>query len=120
MFESVDGDIIGVHRLRSPERSAITFASIARFMCQAGEALFIGYVLVRPRSGTGFRPSLPWLPNGAFRGMGLLFPFFLVGFLEAVATENPEGLPMAVSFGHRDNARQREVLLLHQREKTHF
>ena len=49
--------------------------------------------------------------------MDLLFPFFLVGLLEAVATENSEGLPMAVPIVHRNNARQREVLLLHQREK---
>ena len=43
-----------------------------------------------PRPGTRLRPSLPWLPNGTFRGMGLLFPFFHVGFLEAVAIRDPK------------------------------
>ena len=46
------------------------------------------------------------------RRHGPLVPlFFHVGFLQAVAIKDPKGLPVAIPFGNRQDARQREVLL---------
>ena len=63
----------------------------------------LGYSTNRTR----FRPTLPWLPTGTFRDMGLLFSFLHVSLLEAIVIKDPERLSMAFPLGHCDHARHR-------------
>ena len=59
-------------------------------MSQAGEDLFIGYILVVPRPRIGVLPTILRFLTRVLGGQGLLFPFFQKGFLEAVTTRDPK------------------------------
>ena len=52
-------------------------------------------------SWVGSPAMIPWFLARVFAGMGLLFPFFHISFLEALAIRDQKGLPVAKPSDHR-------------------